>query len=257
MIRRSRGASCAGLTSDDDPAVAALRLGSAGHGRRDRSDGRQPSPPGRAGLTSPLRRVRAAAIAVARGAGQESYRDFAVTRVGSPRMPGRLRLAQIWIDLPDTSDARPTVVQPDQLIRRAWNRSRPPTRTSPRGSKPCGCCNSAWATCDCKKVRPKSTAATSATPRRRSSAAERDATRCAALAPAFPSGDDELDRELARLLGMLSANDDGLLTSIAHKWTAASTRRGRHSLPDRGLAPRRAAQPAVHRRHGRLSAGLA
>lgn len=47
--------------------------------------------------------------------------------------------------------------------------------------------------------------------------------RCRALAARFPSRDDELDRELARLLGMLRLKDNALLGRIARKWTAQST----------------------------------
>lgn len=39
------------------------------------------------------------------------------------------------------------------------------------------------------------------------------------LAPQFPSGDDELDRELARLLGMIGCRSPGLLAAISEKWT--------------------------------------
>ena len=43
------------------------------------------------------------------------------------------------------------------------------------------------------------------------------------LAPAFPSGDTDLDGELGRLLGMLSANAPGLLERVAAKLTDSST----------------------------------
>jgi putative membrane-bound dehydrogenase-like protein len=42
------------------------------------------------------------------------------------------------------------------------------------------------------------------------------------LAPAFPTGDAELDRELGRLLGMLSADAPGLLERVTTKLTYAS-----------------------------------
>ena len=42
------------------------------------------------------------------------------------------------------------------------------------------------------------------------------------LAPAFPSGDADLDRELGRLLGMLSADAPGLLERVAVKFTDTS-----------------------------------
>jgi len=44
----------------------------------------------------------------------------------------------------------------------------------------------------------------------------------AALAPVFPTTDSELNRELARLLGMLSADQPGLFAAIAGQWSAAS-----------------------------------
>lgn len=43
------------------------------------------------------------------------------------------------------------------------------------------------------------------------------------LAPDFPSADAEVSRELARLLGMLSADDSKLLEQIANRWTEQST----------------------------------
>lgn len=43
------------------------------------------------------------------------------------------------------------------------------------------------------------------------------------LAPPFPTGDNELDHESARLLSMLEAEHEGLLEAIAGKWTAKSS----------------------------------
>jgi putative membrane-bound dehydrogenase-like protein len=45
----------------------------------------------------------------------------------------------------------------------------------------------------------------------------------AQLAGQFPTGDAEVDRELARLLGMLQVEDSGLLDRLAAKWTDDST----------------------------------
>ena len=42
------------------------------------------------------------------------------------------------------------------------------------------------------------------------------------LAPAFPTADSELNRELARLLGMLGADDTPLLPAIVRQWTPES-----------------------------------
>jgi putative heme-binding domain-containing protein len=44
----------------------------------------------------------------------------------------------------------------------------------------------------------------------------------ARLGPAFPSGEADVDRELARLLAMLSADSPGLLEAIASRWTDES-----------------------------------
>jgi len=44
----------------------------------------------------------------------------------------------------------------------------------------------------------------------------------ARLAPAFPTSDEELDRETGRLLAMLTANFPGLLTKVTDLWTADS-----------------------------------
>ncbi|MGE0537360.1 MAG: hypothetical protein AB7O68_20475 [Pirellulales bacterium] len=43
------------------------------------------------------------------------------------------------------------------------------------------------------------------------------------LASLLPSGDAEVDRELARVLAMLEADDAGLLAHLADKWTSTST----------------------------------
>lgn len=42
------------------------------------------------------------------------------------------------------------------------------------------------------------------------------------LAPAFPTGDEELDRETGRVLAMLTANSPGLLARVADQWTNES-----------------------------------
>lgn len=44
-----------------------------------------------------------------------------------------------------------------------------------------------------------------------------------ALAPAFPTPDAEVNRELARLLGMLGAGDSRLLSELARQWTTESS----------------------------------
>ncbi len=209
----------AGLTSDDDPAAQRFAWEALATVREiDPAAGVHPD--WSRGLASPLRRVRAAAIAVARGVGQASYRDFlSRSRIAADAWP--LRMAQLWIRLPDTSDAHPTVFPPDQ-----WS-----------------VCLEAFAAADAdvatrlEAVRLMQRGlgdlhlkedqaevycgyvgnATSALP-----PTEREQL-VRTLVPAFPSGDNELDRELARLLGMLSADQPGLLASIARKWTAAST----------------------------------
>ena len=43
------------------------------------------------------------------------------------------------------------------------------------------------------------------------------------MAPAFPTADSELNRELARLLGILEADGENLLQAIARQWTADSS----------------------------------
>ncbi len=171
------------------------------------------------GLGSRQRRVRAAAIAVARTVGQASYRNFASrVRIAATAFP--LRLAQIWIALPEsTGDGSPanpgaissclqifadaaadptTRLEAVRLMQIALGDLR--TRDG-QAEVYSGYVGNDTAALD---------------PALRESLVRQ-------LAPAFPTGEAELDRELARLLGMLSADRDALLVAIADKWTAASS----------------------------------
>ncbi len=68
------------------------------------------------GLTHPERRVRAAAVQLARGSGAASYHVFlSRLRIDAANWP--LRLAQLWIQLPDTGrDAETPPFAPGDML---------------------------------------------------------------------------------------------------------------------------------------------
>ena len=103
-------ATIARLTADEDPAVQRYAWEALA------TTGEIPpaaQPDWSAGLSSPVRRVRAAAIRVAQTVGAASCRDFlARSRIASNAW--RLRLAQRWFAFPDSNDELPAVFQPDQ-----------------------------------------------------------------------------------------------------------------------------------------------
>lgn len=206
------------LTSDEQPAVA--RAAWEALATLERIDPTSATQPDWArGLSSPERRVRAAAIATARAAGHKSYRQFAATSPIAPEALSR-RLARIWITLPDADGSEiATLPSADLAECRAVFAATTDARTrleavrllqiglgdlhTQRGQAEvyAGYVGNATASVDASDR----------------AALVRD------LAPAFPSGDDELDRELARLLGMLSADDRQFLSAVAAKWTNEST----------------------------------
>jgi putative membrane-bound dehydrogenase-like protein len=206
------------LTGDDDPAVQraaweALALA----GRIDPDSPVQPN--WSHGLASGVRRVRAAAISVARGVGRESFAEFAArVRIGSDAF--LLRLAQLRIAL----------VESDEIA------------TAPSSAEQLTACLDIFIAATDPLARLEAVrllqiglgdlriqegqaevysgylgnAAAALEPALRARLVE-------SLAPAFPTGDDELDCELARLLGMLSADHPKLPAALPGKWTASST----------------------------------
>lgn len=206
------------LTSDADAAVQraaweALEVS----GRIDPRSAAQPN--WSQGLTSPERRVRSAAISVARGAGRESYDGFA-SRVRIASDAFALRLAQRRIALPDSSDVATRPFTSDQfaecleIFSAAGDAA---TRLEAVRLMQIGLGDLRIQQGQAEVYSGYLGNATdSLEPSVRALLVD-------ALAPAFPSGDDELDRELARLLGMISASHPDLLPAIAHKWAADST----------------------------------
>jgi putative heme-binding domain-containing protein len=166
-------------------------------------------------LNSPLRRVRAAAIAVAKGSGAASYRSFAA-RVRISSDATRLRLAQIWVELPDgppgLSFERLTTcaeIAADRNVDTA-------TRLDAVRLIQIGLGDVRLQEGQAEVFGGYAAKTASVfTQEQRDSLAQR-------LAAAFPSGDYELDRELARLLGMLGIENGDLLGRLAAKWTATS-----------------------------------
>jgi putative membrane-bound dehydrogenase-like protein len=171
------------------------------------------------GLSSPLRRVRAAAIAVAKGPGTTSYRSFAArVRIRSDAVS--LRLAQIWIALPEEVE-RKGLLSIDQLKTCAEmiaDRSVDTlTRLEAVRLMQIGLGD--------VRLQDGQAEVYGGYAARAAARLEADARNALGqeLAAAFPSGDDELDRELARLLGMLSIENGELLKALAAKWTATSS----------------------------------
>jgi hypothetical protein len=191
------------LTSDGDPAVA--RFAWVGLGMAEQVDEQAPTQPDwAAGLSSGVRRVRAAAIAAARGAGEASYREFvAAGSTGAAPHSATLRqdLAAHWIKLPDLTDEERPVFTADEF--RACARL-----FAAAGSDSIAALEAVrlvqiglgdlrtrpgQAEVYCGYVANRADEVDVATRRELA----------ASFAPAYPTSDAELNRELARLLGML------------------------------------------------------
>jgi len=171
------------------------------------------------GLSDTSRRVRTAAIDVARGVGRESYQAFAAkVRIAAGAV--RLRLAQMRIELPQ---------------RGADARERLPLDQMESCAAIVGSASQELAV-RLEAVRLlqlalgdvlllENAAEVYAGYQAKSLYAVPDRVRdklVLKLVPCFPSRDEELDRELARLLGMLTAYPDTLRAAIATKWTEDS-----------------------------------
>ncbi len=178
-----------------------------------------PQPAWARGLSGPLRRVRAAAIDVARSAGSKSYANFAST-IRIREDAHRLRLAQHWIESTGCDAPKRAGLSPERVAH----------------------CAEVATTCDEVDIRLEAIRLLQLALgdiRLSSGAAEvyagyqakqldvvPEAVRqsiAQRLIAVFPTGDDELDREMARLLGMLQVSSDELLKSLSAKWTDNSS----------------------------------
>lgn len=210
------------MTSDDDPRVARSAWESlATLGAIDADSPVQPD--WHRGLTSAERRVRAAAIAVAHGSGDASYRRFLATKSAAAPGPA-LRLAQVRIklDLP-AAGQDPTPASFDSEDVRACLESFG-TAGANNSLKLEAVRLLQIALGDLRYTRGRPEVYTGYLAGNASALdmATRDAI-ARRLAPEFPTGDAELNRELARLLGMLGADYEGLLPAIASMWTLQSS----------------------------------
>ena len=178
-------------------------------------------PDWQAGLTHSERRVRAAAIAVARGTGQGSYQRFLAAR--SKTVPSlQMRLAQLWVKTPEMFGelARITFEPADFqtcLESFAAARASPALKLEAVRLLQLGLGD----------LRVREGQAEVYSGYVSNAASELDIafreTPLAQLAPAFPTDNAELNRELARLFGMLGAEHERLLPAIARQWSEQST----------------------------------
>jgi putative heme-binding domain-containing protein len=211
-------------THDTNPLVARAAWEALATGHDLAADVTTP-PAWSAALASKIRRVRAAAIAVARATGHASYQEH-LAKHPTESSGAREQLARLWINLPDHpaesgESGNAQVFAPDEfqtcLRTFAGGHADPTLRLEAVRLMQLGLGD--------LKVSPGKAevytgylgiGADQVDSANRSLVARQ-------LAPAFPTGDPELDRELARLLGMLSADDPQLLAAIARKSTADST----------------------------------
>jgi putative membrane-bound dehydrogenase-like protein len=206
--------------TDDEDAVVQRAAWEAIATLPELNSGWEARPAWARGLNHPLRRVRAAAIAVARGVGADSYQAFTErVRIGADAT--RLRLAQLWIGLPDSPDSKSLRLDSAQFAQCAAVVADEKAETAVRleavrlAQIGLGDVRLPDGGAEVYGGYAGNASAALAPPDRESLVSR--------LAPSFPSGDDELDRELARLLGMLPAEHDALLPALARKWTATSS----------------------------------
>ena len=165
------------------------------------------------GLNSDDRRVRAATMLAARGAGRT---NFTATPVPA-RLTGRQRLGLLAIHGPERADASDWQAHyfHNAAFVAATERD-PVTRLDAVRLLQLGLG-------DVKLVQDKpDTYDGFAAARTEEVPAALRSEVVARLAPSFPSGDADLDRELGRLLGMMSADAPGLLDRVAAKLTDTS-----------------------------------
>jgi putative membrane-bound dehydrogenase-like protein len=173
------------------------------------------------GLASSERRVRAAAIAVARSAGEASYGEF-LSRARLASDAFGLRMAQLWINVPDSAadTARGGLNAGDvSTCLRVFAAAGPNRVLQLEAVR--------WLQIALGDVSVAEGQAEVYCGYLGRADVKQDPSLCEAiarsLAPAFPTADAELNRELARLLGMLHAERAGLLDAIAGMWNDKST----------------------------------
>jgi len=207
------------LTGDDDASVQRSAWEALNYA--DRIDAEpSPQPDWSRGLSSTERRVRSAAIAVAARTGASSYQSF-LSRVRLRQDAWRFRLAQVRVrreGLSDPESYRLTADDANLCLQafaaasddadlrlealRLLQLGLGDVRTAEGQAEVyCGYVANGAAQVDVS-VRQQL---------------------ASALAPAFPSADAEVNRELVRTLGMLSADSTPLLSAISMGWTDNST----------------------------------
>jgi len=206
------------FTADTDPAVQRYAWEALATAREIDSKS-MIQPDWTRGLSSPERRVRASAITIARRAGHESYEHFlSRSRIAASAWP--LRLAQLWVQLPENEDERRDLFAPEQfevcLGALGSDDASAVTRQEAIRLIQVGLGD--------LRTREGQAEVYSGYTANASDRLDGSIRRqlVSQLAACFPSGDAEFDRELARTLGMLSAEHPSLLTAIAGKWTAES-----------------------------------
>jgi putative heme-binding domain-containing protein len=211
------------LTADADPAVQ--RAAWEALAMADRIDPQLPlQPDWTAGLTSRERRVRAAAILAATGAGAASYRlwtDGPSSAGTSPQQAWRCKLAALWIARPDDAELREPPFQVDDMSMCA-NAFRSAGTDTALALEAVRLLQIGLGDL---RTRPGQAEVYSGYVGNLTQQWEPRALRSVAaqLAPTFPTSDAELNRELARLLGMLGAEHPALLPAIARQWTPESS----------------------------------
>lgn len=163
------------------------------------------------GLNYPLRRVRAAAISVARGVGAKSYQAFSARKRNGAEMT-LVQLASFWIGLPESPDAKSLQLNSEQLAQcaelAADQNEFTETRLEAARLLQIGLGDLRLPDGGAEVYGGYAGNAPAAlSPAERKLLINR-------LATAFPSGWVDLDSELARLFGMLSVEHKSLLAAL-------------------------------------------
>ncbi len=214
----------AGLTSDGDPAVARAAWESLL--LADELDAEATEQPDwQAALTSVHRRVRAAAIMVAQRAGRQSYQAFRENASSiEPTSPADWQriLGDLWIQCPDTSTvAKPPLANGD--LRACLRCVQTMASTQPGlALEAVRLLQIGLGDLRTREGQAEVYSGYSGNLTEVVDVATRQML-AANLAPLFPTSDAELNRELARLLGMLEADAPGLVPAISRQWLSASS----------------------------------
>jgi putative membrane-bound dehydrogenase-like protein len=170
-----------------------------------------------AAAASPIRRVRAAMIAATRGPGRESFRRTIDAQTPSDRDSlARVELARLWISGPplpaDSTRLRETI----QTCLRAVSCGSPDI--------PIEAVRLLQIALGDLRVQPGQPEVYSGYTGNATEAVDASLRNeiVRSLAPSFPTGGAELDRELARLFAMLSAEHEGLLEAVVSRFTPDS-----------------------------------